>query len=120
MVLEAGASRGGCASAVTVLAHSAIVADAAATAIANATFIDSVNVVQVAAKEINPNSDISELQVTVQIGALTSDEIQQSLQQGFERAQALVNRNLISGAIIAVQNHEVQTPGIESFVATHI
>ena len=49
----------GIASAVTVLAASASVADAAATAIANACFVKDKNIRQAPAEQIDPNTDLS-------------------------------------------------------------
>ncbi len=72
----------GIASAVTVLAANASVADAAATAIANACFVEDDRIIQVPAEKIDPNTDLTGIRVTTEVGPLSSGKILVGNQQG--------------------------------------
>ncbi len=95
----------GVASAATVFASRASMADAAATAVANATYIVSSAVGRCRADSIDPNTDLREVEITTHVGELTRDEIDAALKQGIERAGQLVNRGLIVGACVAVKGY---------------
>jgi ApbE superfamily uncharacterized protein (UPF0280 family) len=93
----------GVASAATVFAKRAAVADAAASAIANATYVHSPAVVRRRAGEIDPDTDIKTLEITESVGDLTESETSTALLQGVSRAECLVNAGVIAGACIAVK-----------------
>jgi len=93
----------GIASAATVLAQMASCADAAATAIANATFINSPAVHRAAALNLDPSSDLHDLEVTTSVDCLSDKEASSALDQGIARAEKLVTKGRIAGAIITVQ-----------------
>jgi hypothetical protein len=95
----------GVASAATVFASRASLADAAATAVANATYIVSPAVRRCPADSIDPNTDLRGVEITSEVGELTPDEIDTALKQGIERADQLVKRSLIAGACVAVKGH---------------
>uniref|UniRef100_A0A7C4ASK3 UPF0280 family protein n=1 Tax=Desulfomonile tiedjei TaxID=2358 RepID=A0A7C4ASK3_9BACT len=99
----------GIASAVTAFAHRASVADAAATAIANAANIESPSIQRAPASSIDPNSDLNDLLVTTHVGPLTEREIRLALDQALSYAEQLVKKGTISGAVITVQEHTVWT-----------
>ncbi|GAC1510493.1 MAG: UPF0280 family protein [Terriglobales bacterium] len=94
----------GIADAVTVLAKTASMADAAATIVANAVDIPGhPNVSRVAARELAPDSDLGNILVTTAVGELTSAEVDQALRRGANCAQSLIAAQLISAAAINLQ-----------------
>lgn len=92
----------GVADAVTVLARSAAEADAAATIIANA--VDAVDpaIVRKPAYDLDPDSDLGGLAVTVEVGPLPPAAIATALANGVAVAQALLAEGLIEGALLAL------------------
>jgi uncharacterized protein len=102
----------GVASAAIVLAARSAIADAAATAVANATYVPSLAVEQRHADTMDPQTDLRGLLVTTSIGKLTDAEIEMALSQGTARAETLVNRGLIAGACICVQGRKRSTTGL--------
>ena len=90
----------GIASAVTVLAASASVADAAATAIANACFVKDKNIRQAPAEQIDPNTDLAGKMVTVCIGKLARAKRKVAQINALQRAEDLVAGGVIVGALI--------------------
>jgi uncharacterized protein len=79
----------GIADAVTVLAESAAMADAAATVIANAVDLPGhVSIVRVRACDLNPDSDLGERLVTQSVGDLSDCEISTALDAGVAVAVA--------------------------------
>jgi hypothetical protein len=93
----------GVADAVTVLAADAARADAAATVIANAITAEHPAIERAPASALDPDSDLGELPVTVSVGPLPPDVIEAALDAGEARAEALLQRGLIAGALLAVQ-----------------
>ena len=96
-------TRGIC-SAVTVIAENCRLADAAATEIANNTYIDSDKVEVCLAEEIDYDTDIKGLTVVKNVGVLCEDDISKSISLGMNKAIELYNRKIIKGAFIFVQN----------------
>ena len=94
----------GIASAATVFADRAAIADAAATAVANATFVKTSAVRRWLADAIDPDTDLKGVEVTTAVGILSDREIEMALGQGITRAEDLVNRGLIKGACVAVKS----------------
>jgi ApbE superfamily uncharacterized protein (UPF0280 family) len=91
----------GIADAVTVLAESAAVADAAATVIANAVDLPGhPAITRVPACEIAPDSDLGSRLVTRGVGRLSRKEIDLALAFGGSRAQGLLRRRLICAAAL--------------------
>jgi uncharacterized protein len=93
----------GIADTVTVLAANAATADAAATLVANAVDIDTPSVRRRPARELDPDSDLGDLPVTVSVGALTPSEIDGALTRGLERAQSYRRRGLIRDAAMMLR-----------------
>lgn len=94
----------GIADAVTVLAKTATIADAAATIVANAVDIPgNPNVSRIAARELSPDSDLGNRLVTSAVGELTSVEISQALRHGAACAQSLIASGLIEAAALNLQ-----------------
>ena len=90
----------GIADSVTVLARDAATADVAATLVANAVNVHSAAVRRRPARELDPDSDLGDLPVTVSVGALTSAEIDVALARGLVRARDYRARGLIVDAAL--------------------
>lgn len=106
----------GIASAATVFAARAAIADAAATAVANATYVTSPVVHRSAANSIDPNTDLQGVDITTAVDELTSEEIETGLNQGIRKAEELVERGLIKGACVAVKGRMAFTHAIETVI----
>jgi ApbE superfamily uncharacterized protein (UPF0280 family) len=92
----------GIADAVTVLARSAAEADAATTIIANAVDIDDPAIKRKPAHDLDPDSDLKGLAVTVDVEPLASEAVAAALEGGVGVAQALFDQGLIEGALLAL------------------
>ena len=91
----------GIADAVTVLADTATMADAAATIIANAVDLPGhPSIKRVPACELAPDSDLGERPVTQAVGELSPDEIHDALSAGVRVAESLRVANLIRAAAL--------------------
>ncbi|MEJ5375548.1 MAG: UPF0280 family protein [bacterium] len=86
----------------TVLAQRASVADAAATAVANATWVPCQQVERVRAEQLDPDSDIAGLEVTLRVGELPREVASKGLEQGLARAESLRAKGVIKGAFLCV------------------
>jgi ApbE superfamily uncharacterized protein (UPF0280 family) len=90
----------GIADAVTVLARDAAAADAAATLIANAVDVDSAAVRRVPACSLDPDSDLGDRLVTLDVGVLTPAEVLSALEFGLARAEAFRASGHVLGAAL--------------------
>jgi ApbE superfamily uncharacterized protein (UPF0280 family) len=95
----------GIADSASVLAASAAAADAAATLIANAVNIDHPSVERRPARELDPDSDLLDLPVTVAVGPLPDDVIAEALDRGAAEARRLRLCGLIQGAALSLRGH---------------
>jgi hypothetical protein len=93
----------GIADAVTVLARDAASADVAATLIGNAVNLDSPAITRVPARTLDPDSDLGDLLVTTDLGALTDAEIGTALDHGAERAAAWIAQGLIAACALRLR-----------------
>jgi ApbE superfamily uncharacterized protein (UPF0280 family) len=94
----------GIADAVTVLADTAAMADAAATIIANAVDLPGHPAIRrVRAYDLAPDNDLGERLVTQAVGKLTDREISSALAAGVERAHSLLSNRLIRAAALHLQ-----------------
>jgi hypothetical protein len=107
----------GIADAATVLARSAAEADAAATIIANATDVQDAAVIRRRARELDPDSDLGNLLVTVDVGPLSPEAIAAALAGGERMAQALLRDGLIEGALLALADEWRSVGGARSPIA---
>ena len=105
----------GIASAVTVIANTASMADAAATAVANASFVDYPGVVRQPAETVDPQTDIHGIPVTVQVKNLDHKIRMEAISGSLALAEELVKRGVILGAMVAVDG-EI---GMTSFFENH-
>lgn len=103
----------GIADAVTILADTAAMADAAATVVANAVDLPAhPRVVRVRACDLAPDSDLGERLVTQSVGELTPDEIRDALEAGIRVAESLCDSGLIRAAALNLQG-ETRVIGAE-------
>jgi ApbE superfamily uncharacterized protein (UPF0280 family) len=94
----------GIADAVTVLADTAPMADAAATVVANAVDLPGhPRIVRAPASELAPDSDLGDRLVTRSVGELGPSEIREALSAGILVAEALRHYGLIRGAALHLQ-----------------
>ncbi len=93
----------GVADAVSVWAADGATADAAATWIAGEMKLDSPKVVRCPAKELDPQTDIPNLLITQEVGALSFEEKKSVLAAGAAAARQLIAKEVIKGAYMAVQ-----------------
>ena len=93
----------GIADSVTVLAANAAAADAAATMVANCVNSDDPAILRKPACELKDDTDLGERLVTVGVGALPADTVEQALASGAQRAEQLVARGLIHCAALWLQ-----------------
>jgi ApbE superfamily uncharacterized protein (UPF0280 family) len=105
----------GIADAVTVLADTAAMADAAATVIANAMDLPgNPRVGRVRACELAPDSDLGERLVTQSVGELEPNEIRDALEAGIRLAEWLRGSGLIRAAALNLQG-ETRMIGAEGW-----
>jgi len=107
----------GIASAVTVIAENASIADAAATAIANACFVEDSSIVQIPAEQLDPNTDLKGVNVTVDVGALSTCKKIQAVKMALSKADALCRQEIITGALIALEDIFVITQSVRELIA---
>jgi ApbE superfamily uncharacterized protein (UPF0280 family) len=105
----------GIASAVTVLSTKASVADAAATAIANTCFVKDDRIIQLPAETIDPNSDLTGIYVTTEVGPLSSEKVLAAINSARQKADDLFQKDLIIGAFIALGSVYTITDGLKSY-----
>jgi ApbE superfamily uncharacterized protein (UPF0280 family) len=97
----------GIADAVTVLARSAAQADAAATLVANAVNIEHPAIRRLPAREVKEDSDLGELPVTIAVGPLPQDRVEEALERGLAAARAMQRAGLLEGAYLSLQARRV-------------
>ena len=107
----------GIASAVTVLAANASVADAAATAVANSCFVEDKGILQLPAEKIDPNSDLTGTLITTAVGPLSEDKRRRAIELARERAEYLVQNNTVIGAFIALENQFAVTDSLQPYIS---
>ena len=106
----------GIASAVTVIAANASIADAASTAIANACFVRDPNIRQMPAEQIDPNTDLAGQLVTIGIGKLARSRREIAQARALQRAEDLVAGGDIDGALICQDNLFAMTASLNAWV----
>jgi uncharacterized protein len=94
----------GVADAVTVLAENAAMADAAATVIANAVNCDHPAIERAAANSLSEDTDLGDLPVTVNVGALPIFAVEEALSAGAQVAEDLRRHGLIHAAFLSLQD----------------
>lgn len=99
----------GIADSVTVLAHTAAQADAAATLVGNAVDVDDLRIVRAPASQLKDDSDLGQTPVTVDVPLLSREAVQQALQSGLDHALALREAGHIVASVITCQGWMVST-----------
>jgi uncharacterized protein len=97
----------GIADSVTVLARTAAIADAAATVIANAVDVADPRIVRRPASELKDDSDLGEIEVTVDVPRLAPGQVIDALHAGRRCALALQRLGLIDSALLVCQHRAV-------------
>ena len=93
----------GIADSVTVLAANAVMADAAATVIANAVDIADPSIGRQPADQLRDDSDLGGILVTVSVPPLAPAAVQQALRRGVAMAHRLQARGLVHAVLLACQ-----------------
>jgi hypothetical protein len=106
----------GIASSCTVIARNAAIADAAATAVANASWVEDVPVRRARANELDPTSDLATREVTVAVGALSAVQSGTALKQAIAEAERLEEKGIISGACVFVHGAMAMTESLETLM----
>ncbi len=109
----------GIADSVTVLAATAAAADAAATMVANAVNVDHPAIRRRPACEVDDNTDLGRMPVTVDVGPLPEDAVAAALANGAQRAEALLARGLVWGAVIVLQSRVRVVGGVAAAARLH-
>jgi uncharacterized protein len=104
----------GIADAVTVLARTAAMADAATTMIANAVNLDHPGILRRPAFEVQCDSDLGGRLVTVAVPGLCAKDRARALEAGLRAAEAFRARGLIEGAALFLQG-EMRVTGRLAF-----
>jgi ApbE superfamily uncharacterized protein (UPF0280 family) len=108
----------GIADAVTVLADTAAMADAAATIIANAVDLPGHAAIErKPARDLAPDNDLGARLVTVAVGALTEAEKAQALESGCRAAEMCLERRLIHAAALHLGGQTRQVEGMPQIQA---
>jgi len=94
----------GIADSVTILACDAATADIVATLVGNAVNIDAPGVLRRPARELDPDSDLGDRLVTVEVPPLLPAQIAAALAAGRARAEDYLRRGLIIAAAITLQS----------------
>ena len=107
----------GIADAVTVLARTAAMADAAATMIANAVDLDHPGIQRRPARAVKADTDLGDRLVTCAVPLLSAAERDVALRSGLATAEAFRVRGLIAGAALFLQG-EARMTGFPALGAT--
>lgn len=99
----------GIADSVTVLAHTAAQADAAATIVANAVNVQDARISRMPAWLVRDDSDLGGLHVTVDVPALPIAQVQTALQRGLQKAQEMKAGGLLWFALLTCQGQYAAT-----------
>jgi ApbE superfamily uncharacterized protein (UPF0280 family) len=106
----------GIASAATVLSETASFADAAATVIGNFTNVEDPNILRALAEKIYPDTDISGEWVTLKVGKLSQEKIEEALNSGLTKAYTIFQKGLTRGALIGLQGRVVWTDSLNAWL----
>jgi ApbE superfamily uncharacterized protein (UPF0280 family) len=107
----------GIASAVTVVAENAALADAAATVIGNATLVEDPAITRCLPETIYPDTDIPGEYVTTEVGEISLQKIEEALQKGLREALRIECEGHIRGAFIAVKGRTVWTESMNAWLS---
>ena len=100
----------GIATAATVIAKTASIADACATSIGNATFSPHPSIRMVKAEEVDPLTDLVGHWVVREVGELPPETVQAALENGWRRAKDFQDKGIIKGCVIFIGQTGVILP----------
>jgi ApbE superfamily uncharacterized protein (UPF0280 family) len=86
-----------------VLARNAAAADAAATLVANAVNVNHPLVERRPARQVKEDSDLGELPVTVAVGVLPLQAVEEALESGLAAAKRMQGAGLLEAAYLSLQ-----------------
>ncbi|MCP4330170.1 MAG: UPF0280 family protein [Alphaproteobacteria bacterium] len=93
----------GIADSVTVLGSDAAAADVAATLIGNSVDVDHPAIARRAGVDLDPDSDLGERLVTIEVGTLDDEAVRTALNRGVAVAVDLFRKRLICGALLTLR-----------------
>ena len=102
----------GIADSVTVLARTAAMADAAATVIANAVNVNDPRIGRRSANQLKDDSDLGDIEVTVDVPLLEEVQVDRALQAGERRARELQREGLIHSAVLVCQHRAARVEAL--------
>ena len=108
----------GIASAVTTISRRTVTADAAATAVANACTVEDSAIVRQPAEQLDPDTDLAGLEVTVTVGALSGGQRRLAVAQAISKAETLRTAGIIQGCIVTLAELTETTGGIGHLITT--
>lgn len=100
----------GIASSVTCLAPSCALADAAATAVANACYVEDPAVERCRAEELDPMTDLKGHTVVKTVGRLSTGAVARALEAAAQKARGFLDRGLMTGCALFLQGRELSLP----------
>ena len=103
----------GIASSATALSENAALADAAATVVGNFTNVEDPNIMRSPAEKIYPDTDIPGEWVTLSVGRISREKIEEALKNGLSKAESLCRRGLMKNALIALKGEAVWTDSLK-------
>jgi len=86
--------------------------DAAATVIGNFANVEDANIVRSLAEKIYSDTDIAGEWVTVKVGNLSQNKIEEALNNGLSKAVSICEKGWINGALMAVQGKVAWTDSL--------
>jgi ApbE superfamily uncharacterized protein (UPF0280 family) len=107
----------GIADSVTVLARTAAMADAAATVVANAVNVNDARIVRRPANQLKDDSDLGDIEVTVDVPSLEAAQVVRALQAGERRARELQRDGLIHSAVLVCQHRMARVEALKPATA---
>jgi ApbE superfamily uncharacterized protein (UPF0280 family) len=107
----------GIADSVTVLARTAAMADAAATVVANAVNVNDARIVRRPANQLKDDSDLGDIEVTVDVPSLEAARVVRALQAGERRARELQRDGLIHSAVLVCQHRMARVEALKPATA---
>ena len=75
--------------------------------------MNDAHVIQRLAEQIDPETDIAGIPVTVRVGRLSQEKTADALHRSMEKADELIKDGIILGAFVAVQGKVVMTSFFE-------
>jgi hypothetical protein len=78
--------------------------------------VEDKGIIQLPAENIDPNSDLAGINVTTEVGSLSTDKISIALNAARRKAEYLSQKDVIIGAFITLDNVIVISKGMRPYV----